>query len=303
METVYPGSVPGSRGSRVRPLLFLALLSALASTGCGTEPPATAGPAQPNTPANATATHFDPTSCGIITGAVTWVGPIPNVPPAIQVLPRSDGSGLDLRHAPMATAPRIDRITRGLDGAVIYLREVNPATAKPWDLPPAAVEFRGTQLVIKQGDRVARSGFVRRGDSVEMRSAEPRLHILRGRGAEHFALAFPKPDQPLTRKFDTCGRVELTNAAGYCWQSADLFVCDHPYYTVCNAEGRYKFTHVPAGQYDLVAWHPNWNVVRTERNPETGIPSRVVYAPPLETSRPVFVTPGRMTLANLTFPE
>ena len=53
-------------------------------------------------------------------------------------------------------------------------------------------------------------------------------------------------------------------------------------------------------EYDLVAWHPNWEVVRTERNPETGQPSRLVYAPPLETSRPAAVVRGRPTLANLT---
>jgi hypothetical protein len=233
---------------------------------------------------------------------VTWSGPIPVVPPATQLLPRSDGSGFDLRQVPLANAPRIDRITHGLDGAVIYLREVNPATAKPWDLPPVVVEFRDAQIKVKQGDRIAQSGFVRCGGSVEMRSAEPLLHTLRGRGADYFSLTFPEPDQPLTRKFDSCGRVELTNPTGCYWQSANLFVCDHPYYTVCNAEGRFKFTNVPAGQYDLVVWHPNWNIVRAERNPETGRPSRLIFAPPLESSRTVFVSRGRTTLANLTLP-
>jgi hypothetical protein len=60
---------------------------------------------------------------------------------------------------------------------------------------------------------------------------------------------------------------------------------------------------VPAGQYDLVAWHPNWNIVRTERNPETARPSRLIFAPPLESSRPVFVTRSRTILANITFPQ
>ena len=43
------------------------------------------------------------------------------------------------------------------------------------------------------------------------------------------------------------GRFELTSAAGYYWQSADLFVCDHPYYAVSDGTGRFQFTQVPAG--------------------------------------------------------
>lgn len=287
-----------------RPLLCLLFCLALSfSAGCGSEPPASASFSQPVPPADATPPGFNPDSCGTVTGLVTWVGPIPTVKPATQVIPRGDGSGSELRPLTLANAPRIDRVTRGLGGAAVFLRNVSPASAKPWDLPPVKIEFRNSQLLAKQGDRIARSGFVRRGEPVEMLSAEPVVHVLRARGAAFFSLAFPEPGQPLTRTFDACGRVELTSAAGYYWQSADLFVCDHPYYAVSDDEGRFQFTSVPAGRYDLVAWHPNWNIARTERNPESGAPSRLIFAPPLEASRPVAVTRGQTTLANLTLPE
>ena len=105
------------------------------------------------------------------------------------------------------------------------------------------------------------------------------------------------------RQFDKCGRIELTSAAGCYWQAADMFVCDHPYYTVSDPDGRFRFPQVPAGQYDLVAWHPHWVATHTERSPETGQPNRLHYMPPLESSRPVSVSPGRPTLANLTLPK
>jgi hypothetical protein len=170
-------------------------------------------------------------------------------------------------------------------------------------LPAVTVEFRDSQIGVKQGLRTARTGFVRRGAEVTFLSAEPVFHVLRGRGAAFFALPFPEPNQPLTRTFDTCGRVDLTSAVGLYWQSAELFVCDHPYYTISDSEGRFEFTQVPTGMYNLIAWHPNWVVERTERNPESGQPSRLHYAPPLESSRPVGVVPGRFTLANLTLPK
>ena len=217
---------------------------------------------------------------------------------------RADGTGVETRTHPLANAPRIHKFTRGVDGVVVFLREVDPARARPWDLPPVEVEFRDAQIAVKQGDRTGRTGFVRCGDSVNMRSAEPGFNALRARGAAFFSLAFPDPDAPLAHTFGTCGRVELSSAAGFYWQAADLFVCDHPYYALSEADGRFRFTLVPAGQYDLVAWHPNWVAVRSERNPETCQPSRLVYAPPLESSRPVpGFERGAPRLANLTLPE
>ena len=145
--------------------------------------------------------------------------------------------------------------------------------------------------------------MIPKGGTVEIRSAETDFNILRGRGAAFFSLAFADPDRPLFRSFPTCGRIHLTNAAGKYWQAADLFVCDHPYYTVTDADGRYHFDNVPAGDYELVAWHPNWTIVRSERNPEMGIPYRLEYAPPYEVSRPVAIRRGQATLANLTLPQ
>ena len=284
------------------PLLVFTCLTIAVSAGCDSESSVGAATA-PTTRTSEEASNFDRGSCGAITGLVTWTGSVPEAAQAFHMFRRIDGSGFDPRTVPYANTPRIDRFTRGFGGVVVYLREMNPAKARPWDLPPVKVEFRDAQLVVQQGNRLARTGFVRRGEPVELRSAEPYLHVLRGRGADFLALAFPEPNQPLTRTFDSCGRVELTSADGCYWQSVELFVCDHPYYAVTDMDGRFHFKSVPAGEYDLVAWHPNWIVVHTERNPESGLPSRLIYAPPLRSSRPVMVNPGRTTLANLTLPN
>ena len=286
-------------------LCSLFSLMIAAAAGCGSEPPAGAKPAEPAAPVNATA--FVPAACGTITGLVTWVGPVPDVTPVAHIIPRTNGDGYDTRLIVPANAPRIDRFTRGLAGAVVFLREVETARARPWDLGKVEVELRDSQIAVRQDGRTGRTGFVLRGNDkkneVTMQSAEPVFHVLRGRGAAFFALPFPEPDMPLARTFDACGRVALSSAAGFYWQSAELFVCDHPYYALTDADGRFHFTQVPAGPYDLVAWHPNWVVARTERNPESGLPSRLHYAPPLESSRPVGVSAGRTTLANLTLPQ
>ncbi len=287
-----------------RPLLWLcAVVAVVCAGGCGAEPPAVArsadeAPAKPAAPRS-----FNRADCGHVTGLVTWVGPVPEVARVSFDRLRADGTGVETSSHALANAPRIDRFTRGVGGAIVFLREVDPARARPWDLPPVEVEFRDAQIAVKQGARTDRAGFVRAGDAVAMRSAEPVFNALRARGAAFFSLPFPDPDRPLTRTFPTCGEVELTSAAGYYWQAAELFVCDHPYYAVTDADGRFHFPFVPSGVYDLAARHPNWVVLKTERNPETGQPSRLVYAPPLQSSRPVSVPSGHTVLANLTLPK
>ncbi len=288
----------------VRPLLWLcAVVPLVCAGGCGIEPPAGAHPTPPPAAKPPAPSAFNAADCGTVNGLVTWVGPIPEVGAVTFDRLRPDRGGVETGTYALANAPHIERFTRGVGGVVVFLRGVDTARARPWDLPAVEVEFRDSQLVVRQADRAARAGFVRVGDAVKMRSAEPVYNGLRARGAAFFSLPFPDPDQPLTRTLATCGRVDLTSAAGYYWQAAELFVCDHPYYAVTDADGRFRFASVPAGLYDLVAWHPNWVVVGTERNPETGQPSRLVYAPPLEVSRPVAVNRGRPVLANLTLPR
>jgi hypothetical protein len=248
-------------------------------------------------------TAFDRTACGTITGAVTWVGPLPEIIQLSHSVPHPDGKGYDTRAVRLANAPNIDWVTRGVGGAVVFLRGVDPTRARPWDLPSVSVEFRNSQIEVIQ-ERPGRTGFVRKGAEVEMRSTEREFQALRGRGAAFFAIAFPDKDKPVTRTFDTCGRVELTSAAGYYWQAADLFVCDHPYYALTTTpDGGFCFEQVPAGTYDLVVWHPSWIVTRADRNPESGVLNRLYYSPPLELSRSVAVSPNRTTLANLTLPR
>ena len=92
---------------------------------------------------------------------------------------------------------------------------------------------------------------------------------------------FPDPDRPLTRSLNEKGVVELTSAAGYYWMRAYLFVDDHPYYARTDKEGRFSLEQVPPGKYELVCWMPNWLEARHERDPESGVITRLFFQPPV----------------------
>jgi hypothetical protein len=225
--------------------------------------------------------HFDPTAAGAIHGQVIWQGDVPVVSRLLVRANPIGGDALTKRQIqPNPNAPMIHSPDHGVGNAVVFLRGVDPAIAKPWNLPQLQVEQRGLQFHILQGDLDSPFGFVHRGDAIEMVSRDPYFHALHVGGASFFTLMFPDPDRPLTRPLKENGVVELSSAAGYYWMRAYLFVDDHPYYARTDKEGRFSFDRVPPGQYEMVCWMPNWQEARHERDPESGLITRLYFQPP-----------------------
>jgi hypothetical protein len=215
------------------------------------------------------------------------------VPPfeeRFNLLPESPPQPKIVRANP--NAPVVNPQTRGVAHAVVFLRGVDPRHARPWNHPPVCVEQREKRLVIVQGKTMDRVGFVRQGDAVEMVSRDAVFHALHASGAAYFTLTFPDAEQPLRRCLKNRGRIELCSAAGYYWMRAYLFVDDHPYYTRTDEQGRFVLEQVPPGRYEVVCWLPNWNKERHERDPESGLVTRLFFLPPVELTRPLTLMAG-----------
>lgn len=268
------------------------LLISICLFGCGEAQPATrCAPESPAT--DDLGANFDACESAELSGRVIWTGELPVVPP-FEI--RSGELSLPaLRESAFRNNPNvpvIDRDSRGVADAVIFLRGVDRRRCHAWDLPRVRVEQRGRQLHVMQGDVDSRVGFVRRGTAIEMVSTEPIFHALRGRGAAWFSLPFPDMNQPLTRSLHDKGIVELSSGAGYYWMRAYLFVDDHPYYARTDARGRFTLPQVPPGSYDLICWLPNWHEARRDRNPESSHHFRLEFKPPVTRSLRLSVESG-----------
>jgi hypothetical protein len=273
---------------------FAVLLPALCLTpllsGCGDAQSQSSDPASHSAPGAGSA--FDPATAGTIQGQVTWTGDLPTVPPLVAWAPLKLLDPASGRHTfDNPHAPHIDPRTRAVAGAVVFLRSIDPHRGRPWDLPPVQIDQRGYQFHVRQGDVASRIGFVRRGDAVEMVSGEAEFYALHAGGAAFFSLMFPDPDQPLTRRLTDDGVVELTSAAGHFWMRAYLFVDEHPYYTRTDALGRFTLPRVPPGRHEVVCWLPSWREAEHQRDPETGLVTRLIFRLPVERHETVTLGP------------
>jgi hypothetical protein len=233
--------------------------------------------------------HADET--GAIEGRVTWDGPIPDVP--VFKIHGNHNDGKEhltnlVRKNP--NAPVIDPATKGVNQAVVFLRGIDPAKAKPWDHLPIVIDQSDLDLAILQGNERVHAGFVRRGDEISAISRDKFYHALRASGAAFFTLPFMDANKPTRRRLEKNGLVELSSGAGHYWMRGYLFVADHPYFTRTDKEGRFKLAQVPAGKYQLVCWLPNWKIARHDRDPETALVTRVYFEPSFERERGVEVT-------------
>lgn len=267
---------------------FLMLLVVV--VGCNDANPA---PRSADSPAAPPSSNFDPRGAGSISGRVIWHGEIPRVPPfEVRANLPANHPGKPRQQFDHPHSLRIDPTSRGVGGAVIFLKGIDPAKANNWTHASVRVEVHDQRIVIQQGDYQGNTGFVHQGDNLDLVSRDPSLQALRATGAAFFTLTFPEPNQLRRRRLKEPGVVELSSGVGQYWMRGHVFVADHPYYTRTDKEGRFRLTHVPAGDYQLVCWLPSWREAQRDLDPETGLISRLYFQPPVESRQPVAIVPG-----------
>lgn len=235
-----------------------------------------------------------------VSGRVVWQGAPPVVESIRSFAKNAEGAYVPtIRPSPNAPMIAADG---GIAGAVVYLRNVDPDLARPWDHPPVTIEMDTLKPMVRQSDGpLTNIGFVRRGDAITIVSREQKYHCLRARGADFWSLTLPDADRPRTRRMNQLGVVELSSGVSYFWMQAYVWVCEHPYYVRTDSAGRWTLPQVPPGEYQLVAWLPNWQLQRHERDPETGGVARYIYRPPLQVARPIVVRDqGSVSIEDLT---
>ena len=88
--------------------------------------------------------------------------------------------------------------------------------------------------------------------------------------------------------------------------NAEIFVIDHPYYAVTDESGKFEVTDVPPGDYELVAWHEGWKLLRQENTVDVLTERKVqrpIFSEPRTWEKQVAVHPGDTAVVNFAIGE
>ena len=237
------------------------------------------------------------TNPGKISGTVKWSGPEPHaltfpVTKDPQICDPDSHKRVDL-----------DRLIVGPQGGVantvVFLRNVTKG--KAMDIPEPRRFLN--QNHCRYEPHIL---LVPRNALLQMKSSDATLHTVHMDGAATYNLPFPFPNQVISRNMPSSGLVNLKCNGGHVWMNAEIFVIDHPYYAVTDESGKFEVTDVPPGDYELVAWHEGWKLLRQENTVDVLTERKVqrpIFSEPRTWEKQVAVHPGDTAVVNFATGE
>ena len=112
-----------------------------------------------------------------------------------------------------------------------------------------------------------------------MRNSDPIIHNVRSLSQENrpFNIAQPAgtPDR-LKRFSDQEGPIEL-RCDYHRWMRAFIFVMEHPFFGVTDAQGRFSIKNLPSGEYVLATWHESFGENKQTSKLEQRIEERKLH--------------------------
>lgn len=195
---------------------------------------------------------------GVVSGRVWFPGEFPESE-SFKVPKDNDVCGIRKRDQTFL----VDEASRGLRNAIVEM--VGIGAGKALDLPQATLDQAecsyvphvqlaeaGTKVVISNSDPILHNIHAWAGDKTLFNIAQPPIGKLKF-----------KKDLTVT------GPVRIVCDV-HDWMAAYIYVVDHPYVAVTDAEGRYAIEGVPPGTYTVKVWHEGLGEVTREATVTAG---------------------------------
>ena len=95
------------------------------------------------------------------------------------------------------------------------------------------------------------------GQTLVIRNSDPTLHNVHAMAKknEEFNQGQPFQDMEIEKTFDTPEVMVPFKCDVHPWMSSYLGVLDHPFFAVTGADGSFSIDGLPAGSYEVEAWH------------------------------------------------
>ncbi len=98
------------------------------------------------------------------------------------------------------------------------------------------------------------------GQKLEIKNSDPTLHNVHSlaKNTKGFNVAQPKQGMKMTQTFDKSEVMVKVKCEVHNWMNAWIGVLDHPFFAVSDDNGTFTIKNLPAGDYELEAWHEKY---------------------------------------------
>jgi plastocyanin len=95
------------------------------------------------------------------------------------------------------------------------------------------------------------------GQQLEIRNSDPLLHNIKAKGTKNrgFNISQPRDGMKTTRTFNAPEVMVSLECNVHGWMQAYVGVLPHPFYAVTGTDGSFSIKGLPAGTYEIEAWH------------------------------------------------
>lgn len=218
------------------------------------------------------------------TGAITGQAVFEGRAPAMRPLPIEADPGCKALHGdtPLLSEMLVLGEGQGMANVLVYVVGGLPA-GKSYPVPTEPVEV--TQKDCRYGPHVI---GLRAGQAVRFTNPDGLQHNVHPlpKTNREVNRAMSKTEREFTHTFPEPEPVFRIKCDVHAWMEAWCGVFDHPYFAVTDASGNFTIEGLPAGDYELEAWHEvlgtqrakvtvtagtpvtaNWTFKRPERKP------------------------------------
>ena len=101
------------------------------------------------------------------------------------------------------------------------------------------------------------------GQPIEISNDDATLHNIHAlpKNSKQFNIAQPKQGMKTTQKFDKAEVMVKIKCEVHNWMASYVGVLDHPFYAVSDEQGNFTIKNLPAGDYELEAWHEKFGTM------------------------------------------
>lgn len=197
-----------------------------------------------------------PAGAATIQGTVTYEGRVPNLRPVSM---GADPGCAEKHHHPVPNEVLVLGEGNTMGNIFVHVTDGLPAEEYPPPADPAVLDQKGCRYV-------PHVLAVQKNQVLKILNSDGLLHNVHALPEvnQQFNMAMPGSRVEAEQKFDKAEPMFKIKCDVHPWMASYLAVLEHPFYDVTAKDGRFEISGLPAGTYEIEAWHEKLGTRKAE---------------------------------------